>query len=141
MKRFTRIISLILVFIMVAAIPAYAQEQSARASSYFSSYRAYCTKLSPTSLGVSFLVIGADYMDVIGASEIKVQKSLDGESWTTVRTLSMANYSNMTDTNTGAHGSTVSCTVASGYYYRAVITFYAKKGIGTAYHTYYTSKV
>lgn len=141
MKRFTRILSLILVFVMLAAIPAYAAEQETRASSYFSAYRGYCTKTSSTTLAVSFHVIAVNTMDVLGASQIKVQRSSDGESWTTVKTFDKASYSNMTDTNTAGHGSFVSCTVASGYYYRAVITFYAKKDNGTAYHTYYTAKV
>lgn len=141
MKRFSRLICLVVVFAMLAAIPAYATEASARASIYFSSYRAYCTKTSSTELTVSFMVVGTGEMDEIGASKIKVQRSSDGENWTTVKTFNKADYPNMTDTNTGGHGSTVSCTVASGYYYRAYVEFYAANSNGFGERYYYTAKV
>lgn len=115
-------------------------EQSTRASSFFSAYRAYCTKTSATKLTVSFSVVGVGILEEIGASRIRVQKSSDGSNWTTVKTFNKADYSNMTDTDTGAHGSTVSCTIVSGYYYRAIVEFYAKNSSGSAYHTYYTEK-
>jgi len=141
MKKFIRFVCLILTFVILATIPAYATEQSARASNYFSSYRAYCTKISSTSLGVSFHVIGAGPMDVLGASQVKVQRSSDGENWTTIKTFDKATYSNMTDTNTGSHAAVLYCTITSGYYYRAVVTFYAKNSVGTGYKAYYTAKV
>lgn len=141
MKKSTRLISLIIVFALIMAIPVSAEEQNPRASSYFAAYRAYCTKLSSTSISVSFQVIGVGTMDVLGASQVKVQRSSDGKNWTTVKTFDKANYSNMTDTDSAVYGSTLSCTVPAGYQYRAVVTFYAKKGTGSAYKTYYTEKV
>lgn len=141
MRRFTRCISLIIIIAIVVAIPAYAEMQNSRASSYFAAYRAYCTKSSSTSLDIAFHVLGAGPMDVLGASQIKLQRSSDGKTWTTVKTFDKANYSNMTDTNTAGHASYVSCTIASGYYYRAIVTFYAKNSTGTGYKSYYTAKV
>lgn len=138
MKRFVRLVSAMLACALLLAVPAYAQEVSNRSSSYFSSYLAYCTKLSSTKVGVSFHVVGAGTMDEIGASQIKVQRSSDEKNWTTVKTFNKSDYSNMTDTDTISHGSTLSCTVAAGYKYRAYISFYAKNGTGTAYRYYYT---
>ena len=141
MKKATRLISLILVFSLILAVPVSAEDPTPRASIFFSSYRAYCTKLSPTSIGISFQVIGVGTMDVLGASQVRLQRSSDGENWTTVKTFDKAIYSSMTDTNTAGHGSTLSSTVQAGYYYRAVVTFYAKNSVGTGYKDYYTAKV
>lgn len=138
MKRFIRIICLLVVFAAITAIPAYAQEQSNRASSYLSAYRAYCTKPSSTSVTVSFHVIGTRIMDEIGATTIKVQYSSDRTNWTTAKTFTKASYSSMTETNTGAHASELTCTVPSGKYYRAKVTFYAEKDGGFAERDYTT---
>lgn len=141
MKKATRLISLILVFSLILAVPVSAEDPTPRASSFFAAYRAYCTKVSSTSLEVSFHVIGAGPMDVLGASQIKVQRSSDGENWTTVKTFDKANYSNMTDTTTAVHGSVMTCSITSGYYYRAIVTFYAQNSTGRGYKAYYTAKV
>ena len=140
MKRFARLICLVMVFTLLAAIPAHAAETSARASDYFASYRAYVTKLSSTELGVAFHVVCVSRMDEVGVSRIRVQRSSDGTNWTTVHTFNKSAYTNMTDTNTYSHGSTVSCSITPGYYYRAIVDFYAKNSSGSAAHFYYTEK-
>ena len=138
MKRFIRLICLIMVFAIFATVPAYAQEQSSRASNYLSSYLAYCTKTSSTTVTVSFMVIGTRTMDEIGANMIKVQYSSDQVNWTTAKTFYKSSYSDMTDTNTGSHAAEFSCTVPSGQYYRAYVEFYAEKDGNFAERYYYT---
>ena len=140
MKRFVRLICLVMVFSILATIPAYAAEGTSRASNFYASYRAYVTKISSTKLGVSFYVVGCGQMDVIGASRIRIQQSSDGTNWTTISNYYKETHSNLTRTNSGAYGSTVSCTVAPGYYYRAIIDFYAKNSSGSATYVYYTEK-
>lgn len=138
MKNFIRIICLLVVMSTLIAIPAYATEQSERASHYFAAYRAYCYAASSTKIEVNFTVIGAGIMDEIGASEILVQRSSNQTNWTTVKTFSRNSYSDMIATNTGSHAATLSCNVASGYYYRAYVTFYAKNSSGYGEKYYYT---
>ena len=138
MKRLIRLVCLLLVFASLAAIPAYAQEHSARASDYLSVYGGYCTKNSSTSVSVSYHVLGAGVMDEIGTSTVKVQYSSDQVNWTTQKTFTKSSYSSMTDTNTGYHTGVLTCTVPSGKYYRAKITFYAAKDNGFAERTYTT---
>lgn len=140
MKRFIRLICLLVVFASLAAIPAYAQEQHTRASDYLSSYGGYCTKNSSTSLSVSYLVIGTRTMDEIGANTVTVQYSSDQVNWSTAKTFYKSSYSEMTDTNTGAHSAVLTCTVPSGQYYRAKITFYAEKDGGFS-ERYYTTEI
>ena len=71
-------------------------------------------------------------MDELGASEIKIQRSSDGVNWTTMKTYTKESYSNLICENTGSHAACVSYTGTAGYYYRAKITLYAKKGTGSA---------
>lgn len=141
MKRFIQIICLIIVFSVIVAVPAYASEQSQRASNYFSSFKAYCYESSSTQLGVYFCVISIGEMDELGASTIKVQRSSNGSTWETVKTFTKDNYSQMTNTDTSSHAATLYCTKSSGYYYRAYVEFYAKNSTGTGYYYYYTAKI
>lgn len=138
MKRFTRFICLLVVFAALASVPAYAQEQSTRASAYLSSYQAYCTKISSTTVAVTFHVLGTGIMDEIGTNTIKIQYSSDQVNWTTAKTFYKSNYTDMIDTNTGSHAAEFSCTVPSGKYYRAYVEFYAEKDGGFAERYYYT---
>lgn len=142
MKRFSRMISLLLAVVMALAIPAAAMEnENARASSFFGSSDVYLYKTSSTKFQAWFEVSALYTMDEVGASEIKIQESSDGENWTTVKTCTMANYSNLVCENTGAHASYVSYTGTVGKYYRAKITLYAKNSTGTGYWTRYTSSI
>lgn len=141
MKTFVRLICFLLVATTFLAIPAYAAEQSERASLYFSSYRAYCYAPSSTRIEVNFTVVGVGIMDKIGASEILVQRSSDQENWTTVKTFSSSSCGDMVVTNQASHGATLSCNVDAGYYYRAYVTFYAKKNSGYGEKYYYTDVI
>ena len=138
MKRFIRLVCLLVVFATLTVIPTHAQEQSARASAYLSSYRAYCFQESSTSLTVFYQVIGTGLMDEIGAKKVKLQYSSDQVNWTTAKTFYQSTYSNMTDTNTSSHSHTLTCTVPSGKYYRAYVEFYAEKDGGFSERYYYT---
>ena len=138
MKRLIRLVCLLVVFATLTTIPAYAQEQSTRASDYISSYMAYCSKDSSTSVSVSYLIIGTRTMDEIGANMVKVQYSSDKANWTTAKTFYKSSYPDMTDTNTGSHGTVLTCTVPSGKYYRAYVEFYSEKDGGFSERYYYT---
>ena len=138
MKRFVRLVCLLVAVATLVAIPAYAQENAVRASNQLSSYRAYCTKNSSTSLSVTYQVLGTDAMDEIGDNTVKVQYSSDQENWTTAKTFQKASYTSMTDTDTGYHSGVLTCTVPSGKYYRAYVEFYAEKDGSFSERYYYT---
>ena len=141
MKRFARMVCLIIVFSLIAAVPTYASEQSQRASDFFSSFKAYCYASSSTQLAVYFKVVAVDTMDELGASVVKVQRSSNGSDWETVKTFTKESYSQMTYSNTGMHATTLYCAKTSGYYYRAYVTFYAKNSTGTGKYYYYTARI
>ena len=141
MKRYIRLVCLVIVLATLFAIPAHAAEQSERASSFFASYKAYCHAASSTQLQVFFSVMSVGSMEKLGASKVKVQRSSDGTNWTTVKTFTEENYPDMIDSNTAFHAATLTCTKTSGYYYRAYVEFYAKNSSGTGELYYYTAKI
>ena len=138
MKRFLRLVCLLVVFATLAAIPAYAQETTPRASTELSSYRAYCTKTSSTTLVVSYHVIGTTALDEIGANTIKVQYSSDGVNWSTAKTFQKASYPSMVNYGVSGHAGTLTATVPSGMQYRAYVVFYGEKDGSSTTRFYYT---
>ena len=142
MKHISPIICTVLAVIMLFTVPVSAMENTdSRASSFFGSSSVYLYQTSSTTFQAWFEVSALGVMDKVGASEIKIQKSSDNENWTTVKTCTMANYSNLICENTGFHASYVSYTGTSGYYYRAKITLYAKDGTASGEVTRYTASI
>ena len=139
MKHFLRLVCLLVVFATLAAIPAYAQEVTPRASTELSSYRAYCTKTSSTTVVVSYQVFGTGIIDEIGANTIKVQYSSDGVNWTNAKTFRKASYPSMVAYNTSGHAGTLTATVPSGKQYRAYVEFYGENDGNSTTRFYYTT--
>ena len=132
MKRLSQILCMIMVFVTVLSTAAFAAETPApRASNFFMSSSVYFWHVSGDNYQVWFDVTALSTMQKLGASKIKVQRSTDKVNWTTVKTYNMADYSQMIDTNVARHVDCVSYTATSGYYYRAVVTLYAKNSSGT----------
>ena len=142
MKRFSRLICILLSVVLMLSAPAAAAENvEPRASNFFGSSSVYISMKTSTQFKVWFEVTALGIMDKVGASEIKVQKSSDGENWTTMKTYSMDNYSNMICEDTASHASYVTYTGQTGYYYRAKITLYAENSSGVGEWIRYTSSV
>ena len=142
MKRFSRLVCIFLATLLVIAAPAAATgDTMSRASSYFMSSDVYLYQTTSTKFQAWFEVTALGGMEKLGAKEIKIQKSSDGESWTTVKTCSMNDYSNLIREDTSIHASYVTYTGQAGYYYRAKIVLYAKNSSGYGEWTRYTSSV
>ena len=142
MKRFTRIVSFFLVAVLLFSTVAFAVEEAgARASNYFFASSVYLYKTTGTTFQAWFDVKAVGIMDELGASTIKIQRSSDGETWTTMKTYSKADYPDLIYENTARHAACVTYTGTSGYYYRARVELYAKNSSGTAYMTEYTSSM
>lgn len=131
MKRLTQLICMLLVFVTVFSTVALAAEIPApRASNFFGASSVYFWHVSGDNYQIWFDVTALSTMQKLGASKIKVQRSTDKVNWTTVKTYNMDDYSQMTTTNTGHYVNCVPYTATSGYYYRAVVTLYAKNSSG-----------
>lgn len=141
MKKHIKLVALILVMTILFAVPAQAQGLEPRASSYFMSSNVYLNKTSTYNFEAWFRVSANDIMDEVGASSIAIQRSSDGENWTTMGTFSKATYPQFIDRNTSVHAACLLYTGTPGYYYRAKITLYAKDSSGTGEMVRYTSKM
>ena len=138
MKKFMRIVCLVLALSLLLVVPTYAESTvEPRGSAFFASYGTDLYKATSTSFEIWFDVdSNAAMMDVLGVREIIVYRSADQQSWTKMRTYDMEDYPNMVDTYAYSHTVYVTYGYATpGYYYRAYITFYAKdsRGIGERY--------
>ena len=136
--------TVILVLSIIMVVPAQAASvPESRASAFFASYGTDLYKLSSTSFEIWFDVnANATMMYEIGASMIEVYQSSDQQNWTKVKTFEKADYPQMTDTYTLSHTDYVVYDQAvSGYYYTALITFYARNGSGFAEREVYTEVI
>ena len=131
MRNFLRSISLVVVVVMLIAVPAYAAENPAPwGNSYIMSTCVYLYQISSTQFDVWFEIIARGIMDEVGAYEIKIQRSTDGENWTSVKVFTGTVSNGMLDEDTHAHAGYVSYTGTRGYYYRARIVLYAENSSG-----------
>lgn len=136
MKRFFRYISILLVAVMLLTIPAVAAEP--RASSYIMSTCVYLKLITGTQFRVWHEVIARGMMDELGASEIKIQESSDGEDWTTVKTVTPSDESSMVTEDDFAYTAYVTYTGTKGLYYRARIVLFAENSTGRGEVVAYT---
>lgn len=142
MKRFIRCICLLLVMSMILASPAFAAETiDPRGSQYFMRSSVYLCNVSGNSFEAWFEVNATGTMDQLGVNFIKIQRSSDGTNWTTVRTYAKESYTNLVASNTFDHAAGVSYTATGGYYYRAFVQLYAKKGVNSAIMNAYSAKL
>lgn len=142
MKRFVRIICLLLVFSTMLGVSAMAAEGATPwGSKYFASRLAYLYETTGNEFEIWIEVAALDGMDELGASKIVLQRSSNNSTWTDVKTYKSSDYPNLLDHDSGWHDAYVTYTGTSGYYYRAEVTFYAKKGNGTAEAEYTTESI
>ena len=136
MKRCIRHICFFMAAVMMMTAPAFAAEP--RGSDYIMSTCVYLTKESSTRFDVWHEIIARDFMDELGAAEIKIQESTDGQNWTTVETITPSDEPSMTTENDFAYAASVSYTGISGRYYRARIIMFAENSTGRGEVTTYT---
>lgn len=141
MKKCIHIVCLILAMSLIMTVPTYAESTvEPRESAYFAAYGTDLYKASSTSFEVWFDVnSNVTMMDVLGVSEIVIYRSQDQETWRKMRTYKMEDYSEMTDTYCYSHtGYVTYSNASSGYYYTALVTFYAKDSTGIGVRQIYT---
>lgn len=139
MKRFIRAVCIFMVFVTMFTTVAFAAES--RASNFFAATSTYIDRYSNSKLEIWFDVTALGQMEVVGVQLIKLQRSTDKSDWETVKTYKMADYSQMTCTNTAGHADCVTYYGSSTYYYRAYVEFYAKNSSGTGVYSRYTATV
>ena len=129
-KNFIRFyaVFLIIVFLIPVSVDATDFETiEQRASYYLSSYNSYTYNAALGKVRVYFDVTGVNYMDEIGALNIKIYESQDNENWYWVDTFSYESTSGMLDYNDMYHSGYVEYNGTIGRYYKAYVCIWAGK--------------
>ena len=133
---------MVLAILFTFPVSAHAEDSAPYTSVFFSSYGVGINRISSTVIEVWYDLVAMGRMDDLGISEIKIQRSSDGVSWTTAHTFRRETYPWFVNTNAIAYDGATRCTTLSGYYYRAKITFWAKKaGVGIGEYTATTDPI
>lgn len=143
MRRIMRTVALLLLFSTLLSSVSFATDAASPCSSaYLQSYTTHLSVVSGTTkLQISFHVSGTKILDEIGAKQINLQRSTDGESWTTMKIFWPSDYPRMLDTNTISYGSYVEYAVSKGFYYRAYIKIWGGKDGGGDSRYVYTNVI
>lgn len=142
MKRFMRLISVLMVMVLFLSSSVFAAESvDPRGSYYFicSSFYLYQENSGDRTFAACYDVTGTHTMEKIGAQLLKIQRSSDGENWTTMKTYRMEDYPEMICENTFQHNYHFYYTGTTGYYYRAYVELYAEDSSGTGEWYKYSS--
>ena len=126
-KRSVVINVTILLLIVVFVLPINVFAVEPRASDYLEAYGAYIYPAGWGKVQVWFEVDGTNYMDEIGALEIKLYESKDNETWTWVKTFDYTDYSGMLGYNDYYHAGHIEYNGVIGRYYKAYVCVWAGK--------------
>ena len=131
MKKFIRLVSLVMVAVMLLAVPVLAAEEAVpRASRYIMSTCVYLYQNTSTEFEVWYEVVALDLMNELGAYSIRVQESTDGQNWTTVRSFYASDTPSMVREDAWCHNGYVTYNGIPGRYYRAYIILFAANSSG-----------
>ena len=124
-----KLIAIALLVVMLCPVQVFAAES--RASSYLSGYSAYIYNAAWGKVQVWVEVDGTNYMDEIGALEIRLYESKDNETWTWIKTFDYTDYSDMLGYDDYSHMGHVEYSGTIGRYYKAYVCVWAgKNGAG-----------
>ena len=139
MKRFGQCLSFLLAAAMLLSFPVRAAEAiEPRASDFFLSHSAYLREVDSFNFRIVFCVTATGTMEELGVEKIKVQISSDGENWATTQTYTRDTHPQFIKENALVHGYDFNYNGSRGYYYRAIMTLYAKNSTGQGVYTVYT---
>ena len=142
MRNTIRGISIVLALCIILAVPVcVSASDNQRASLFFMAHRVFIYKTGDYSYAACFDVTGTGTMQEIGAKSLSVQRSTDGENWTTVRTYTSDTYPEMIAENTITHQGEFYRLAAPGYYFRLEVELWAKDSRGTGELTVYSAQV
>lgn len=131
MKRFVKMICILMAVVLLLAVPVSAQESAAPyASTHFVHHRAYLEKNSSVQIKINFEAIAVGLMDELGVNYIKIQRSQNGTNWETMKEYYPYIYTKMIGYDITTISDYLTYTGTPGWYYRAYVVFYAKNYSG-----------
>lgn len=143
-QRIKRNVALILILAICLSTSAFAATPGLlRASSYLSSYGAYCYAAGNGDIAVYFDVTGNGTQNYLGVISINLRESANGGStWSTVATFSYVNYPDMMVQNVPYMNSHVTYWQGTpGYYYYAIIYFWGGSSLSVGDSRSYATSI
>lgn len=142
MKRFVRMIAVLLILGSLCSVAAMAEEEATPWTSLIFE-KAFANVYKNSSSEVCCRIEVSTYLQMakLGVKTVKFQRSVNGTSWSTVKTYSASTTSGMTNTNAYSYTGTLSHTAFSGSYYRAYVVFYAYDGSTETTTSNYTASI
>ena len=143
---FTRLISLLMVFVLLTPLTAFAAESETqvepRGSYYLSGYQAYCCAMGGGKVNVYFEVYGTGVMDELGVLSIEIYESINGEDFYWMKTYLHDTYTWMLAYNDDAYAQHVTYYGIAGRYYKAYVCVWGgKDGEGDARYFWTSAKL
>ena len=140
MEKIMKSISLILVMALLLAMPVSANGGvSPLSSAFIESYSVSLEQCADSAFKIWFEVSTVyGLADDVGADEIEIQRSSDGQNWETIKTCTPSRYASMLGHDTAAYANYVIHAGTQGYYYRAYVTIVVADSRGAGYATAYT---
>ena len=130
MKRTLRFIALFMSVVILCVIPVSATEIAPMDSTHIDNCYGHIEMSAGYSVRVVFSIYAIGYMDELGASMIRVQRSTDGINWEICDTYWASDHPEMMGSGS-VFESSVTYHGQAGYQYRAFIYFHAKNSSGT----------
>ena len=133
-----KILSLLIAISILFCLSISVYAKDTRASDYFVATRTYLSQTDTSKFAICFEVTAKNFMTELGAKSIVVKRSADGSTWQTMRTCVPSVYPQMMGENTSFHSDYVSYNATAGYYYKALVTYYAKNSSGSSEYETWT---
>ena len=127
MKKRNSLKFIAVLLVLTLIIPINVMAAETRASYYLDAYTAYIYSAGWGEIQIWVEVDGTNYMDEIGALEIRLYESTDNESWTWIKTFDYTDYPDMLGYNDYSHSGHVVYNGTMGRYYKAYVCVWAGK--------------
>ena len=139
-KQALSFLTALLFVVGILTSPATATMQP-QASAYINSYVATVSAVGGGKVSVKVQVQAKSFMSEIGATNIRIEQSINNEAWTIAATYSSDSVAAMLSSGTIYNKTPVTYQGTSGYQYRAVVTCYAANAAGSDSKVYVTPTV
>ncbi len=126
MKRsYRKSISILLTFLLVVSMSTSVFAVGERSSMYLAVQGGGLVKTTGNNFEIRYSVTTAQVVDELGAFMIQLSKSTDQVTWYRAEVYYSYDYPEMMQEDTITHSGYFTFTGQTGYYYKAIITYYA----------------
>lgn len=124
-KGFLRILCFVLALLHTIPMTVQVGAADSRSSMFIAIQRGGLVKTTGNNFEIRYSVSTGEVVDELGAFMIQLSKSTDQVTWYRAEVYYSYDYPEMMRENTISHSGSFTFTGQPGYYYKAIITYYA----------------